>query len=173
MNNLLSTLAILFVSVVAWAGEVSFTVRPNVTKVGEGVKIMFAVNAATDVEVAVLGTNDRIVRHLAAGVLGSSPPQAFQKNTLVQTLHWDGKDDFGQPAKGAPFRIRVALGLKPRLHKIIGWSPYSLGGVDGLATGPDGTLYLIHSDNLYAHRQTWLISAFDKNGKYLRACLKS
>ena len=52
------------------AGEARFSVRPSAVKDGEGVKIRFTVAAPTDVEVAVVGTDGQVVRHLAAGASG-------------------------------------------------------------------------------------------------------
>jgi len=54
----------------AFGGEVSFTVKPTAAKDGDKVKVSFTVSAPTDVEVAVLGADGKVVRSLAAGVLG-------------------------------------------------------------------------------------------------------
>jgi hypothetical protein len=63
--------------VAARAGEVSFSAKPSVAKDGDKVKISFAVSAATDVEVAVLAADGKMVRHLAAGVLGGPQPTTW------------------------------------------------------------------------------------------------
>jgi len=55
-------------------GEVSFSSKPSASKAGEAVKVAFAVSAPTDVEVAVLSGDGKVVRHLAAGVLGAKNP---------------------------------------------------------------------------------------------------
>jgi len=149
------------------AGEVGFATKPAAARDGAGAKISFAAAAATDVEVAVLDAKGAVVRHLAAGVLGDKAPEPL-KPGLAQTLTWDGNDDLGKPAAGGPFKVRVALGLKPQFDRVIGWSGQSLAGVNGLAAGPDGTVYIVHSAGLYAHRTTWLITAFGQDGKYLR-----
>lgn len=61
----------------------------------------------------------RIVRHLAAGVLGENAPKPFQAKTLKQTLVWDHTDDFGKPVAPGRYRITVRLGLKPTFHHAI------------------------------------------------------
>jgi len=52
--------------------EARFAQPPTAEADGTGVKISFAVEEATDVEVAVLDAAGRVVRHLAAGRLGAS-----------------------------------------------------------------------------------------------------
>ena len=37
----------------------------------------------------------RVVRHLAAGVLGNNPPAPLLANSLSQSFAWDGLDDLG------------------------------------------------------------------------------
>ncbi|HOX05274.1 MAG TPA: hypothetical protein PK280_02640 [Planctomycetota bacterium] len=167
MRLFLTCAAAMSLAAAAAAAEPSFAAKPVVKKAGEGAKIAFAAAAPTDVEVEVLSADGKTVRHLAAGMLGDRPPKPL-KPGLAQELEWDGKDDLGKPAAGGPFRVRVALGLRPEFDRIIGWSPYALAGVNGVAAGPDGAVYFIHSGGLYAHRTTWLISAFDRDGKYLR-----
>src|SRR5688500_11899660 len=99
----------------ASAAEPTFAVKPGVARAGEGVTITFTVSAATDVEVAILDSDGKVVRHLAAGRLGDNAPAPLVKGSLKQTLNWDGMDDLGRRAEGGPFRVRVALGLKPEL----------------------------------------------------------
>jgi len=73
--------------------EAKLTAGPTVTKVRPAVKISFAVSAASDVEVAVLDKTGKVVRHLAAGLLGKHAPAPFQPGSLSQTVTWNGKDD--------------------------------------------------------------------------------
>ena len=56
----------------------------------------------------------------------------------------------------------------PELERIIGWDGQLLDQVRGMAAGPDGSLYVVYGEQLYAHRQTTLISAFDRTGTYQR-----
>ncbi|MHC4404753.1 MAG: SMP-30/gluconolactonase/LRE family protein [Planctomycetota bacterium] len=150
------------------ARQVEFTRRPTATRSGSAVKIDFEVSRATDVTVRVENAHGRVIRHLASGMLGANPPAPLLPNALAQSVTWNGNDDFGSPATAGPFTVSVSLGLSPRLDNVIGWSGQKLDEVNGLAAGPDGTLYVITSSGLYAHRQTWLILAFDPAGRYLR-----
>src|SRR6516165_4962300 len=96
--------------------RVVFVQKPTVTAAGKGFKIAFEVSASTDVEVAVLGADGKVVRHLAAGVLGGKiPPPEPLKAGLVQEILWDATDDFGKPATGAPFKVRVRAGMSFKL----------------------------------------------------------
>ncbi len=59
-----------------------------------------------------------VVRHLASGVLGPNAPPPFQKNSLKQTLVWDGKDDLGEDHREpGKLVVRVSLGLKPEIER--------------------------------------------------------
>jgi len=149
----------------AGAGEVGFSAVPQATTADGKVKISFSVKASSDVEVAILDAGGKVVRHLAAGVLGANPPEPFRKG-LSQELVWDGKDDAGKPVTGA--KVRVSLGLRPRLHRIIGWSGQNVDNPQGIACGADGTLYIAFGSNLTAHAFSTVVCAYDPEGKYLR-----
>ena len=96
MKTWLSLATVLMLAAACGAEPVTFTRKPEAVKDGDGVKISFAVSAPTDVEVAVLGADEKVVRHLAAGVLGGkNPPPAPLKAGQAQSIAWDGKDDFG------------------------------------------------------------------------------
>jgi len=161
------------------SGEVSFTTKPSVTKSGDRVTIAFTASAPTDVEVAVLGADGKVVRHLAAGVLGGkTAPPAPLKPGLSQVLDWDGKDDFGKPAANpAALTVRVRAGMGVSLAQVVGGDPYayysedmrhydhSPWGINGLEAKADGKVYVLgHSSNLgpAALRQ------YDIDGHYLR-----
>jgi hypothetical protein len=132
---------------VSLGGEAAFATKPAVTHDGEKFKIAFAVSAPTDVEVAVIGADGKVVRHLVAGVLGGkdAPPEPL-KAGLAQALEWDGRDDAGKPAAGGPFKVRVRAGLRPELDGFLLENPASTGGVSSLAIGPKGSLYVFHGD---------------------------
>src|SRR5262245_19238332 len=123
LRSLLALVVSLFaVSVVS--AKVEFANPPQVTRAGGTVTVAFTLKEATDVEVAVLDAKGRVVRHLAAGVLGGkNPPPAPLKPGLEQKLTWDGKDDLGKPAAGGPFQVRVRAGTSVRFGKMIGASP--------------------------------------------------
>lgn len=142
---------------------------PAAERAGRGVVIRFAVSRETDAEVAIVDAEGRVVRHLAAGRLGRNAPKPFRAGSLTQTLSWNGTDDAGKPVGDlSKLRVRVGLGLEGELHKVIGWNGDYHEAVRGIACGPDGTLYVLYGGGLYAHRTTSLISAFDRDGRYLR-----
>ena len=111
---------------------VEFAASPNLSRRGDEVVVTFTLDKRADVEVAVLDTTNRVVRHLAAGMLGADtvPPRPLQCG-LSQTLVWDGKDDAGKPIRRGPFRIRVRAGMTPTFGRMIGGSPYT-GGVTSM-----------------------------------------
>jgi hypothetical protein len=151
-----------------WAGDVTFTAKPKVTKVGAGAKIEFAVSTNTDVAIYVENAGGEIIRHLAAGVLGTNAPAPFARNSLKQELVWDGKADFAKPAEGGPFQVRVALGLKVRYDKVAaGDQRGRSGGTTCMATGPDGALYLCagQGSGVPAGENLWV---YDSAANYLR-----
>jgi len=154
-------------------GDVGFASKPEAEKAGGNVTIRFAVKGATDVEVAVLGAGGKVVRHLAAGVLGENAPSPLKKNSLTQRLTWDGKDDSGRKATGGPFKVRVALGLRPTLTKIIGQNPGRLGSIVAIATHPkSGELFIFHlSGAIHPNDGTTTCTVFSREGKYLRTIL--
>ncbi len=95
-----------------------FAAKPAVAAKGTGVEIAFKAAAATDVAVAIVDAEGKIVRHLAAGVLGDNPPKPL-KPGLAQSLLWDRKDDAGKALKPGTYKVRVSLGLEPKFaHKI-------------------------------------------------------
>lgn len=81
-----------------------------------------------DVTVGIVDEKGVVVRHLASGVLGVNAPAPFQKNSLRQKIHWDGKDDLDNyPRNPGRLGVRVMLGLKPVFDKRLGGtSPYNL-----------------------------------------------
>jgi hypothetical protein len=177
---------LLALALAAAGGEPTFSAKPMAAKDGPstgsgpgGVKISFTVSAPTDVEVAVLDSAGKIVRHLAAGVLGAkNPPPGALKPGLAQDLEWDGKDDAGKPAAGGPFKVRARAGMSAKFGRILGTSPYtgvvtSRAPFDGLATAADGTLYIKMASlvpQLHAGFP-WQVRKFDKTGKYQKTIL--
>jgi len=152
--------------------QVKFTEPPRSVPGEPGTRITFAVSAPTDVAVAVLDARGKVVRHLAAGVLGRNAPAPLKKDSLAQSLLWDGKDDLGRPAVGGPFTVRVGLGLTPTFDRMIGFDPGALGSVRALATDPKGNLYVFHVvGGLHPGDGTVLCSVLDREGKYLRMIL--
>src|ERR1700683_1644076 len=75
----------------------AFDKKPIAVRSGDKTTIDFSVDRGTDVAVTIEDSRGRIVRHLAAGVLGKNAPEPLRAGTLAQSVPWDGKDDFGKP----------------------------------------------------------------------------
>ncbi|MDD4892075.1 MAG: hypothetical protein PHU85_19305, partial [Phycisphaerae bacterium] len=154
----------------AWSADVSFSAKPQAVKDGAKVKISFTASAATDAEVAVVDSGGRIVRHLAAGLLGDNAPAPLQKG-LKQELTWDGNDDAGavaDPAKG-PYSARVSLGLSAAPAGTAfgpGEKPGQLTNVLGLSAGPDGRVYVLSERWARAWWHGTAMHVFKANGEY-------
>lgn len=73
-----------------------FAQKPSAERVGQQIQISFAAQSACDVTIAIEDSDGRIIRHLANGVLGPNAPAPFQRDSLVQRVMWDTKDDFGR-----------------------------------------------------------------------------
>ena len=172
-------IAVVGVAVLAAGGraadrpEAGFAAKPAVSKDGDKTKITFAVKAPTDVEVAVVDADGKIVRHLAAGVLGATnAPAPLKANSLEQSLEWDGKADWGMPVPATaktPFKVRVRAGMKVKFGRLIGDSPYNFSQTvcRGLAVDPkNGDLYVMFKKTSDA--SLYFLRVYDRTGKYLR-----
>jgi len=152
--------------------DVKFTAGPTVTKVAETkYKIDFTVSAPTDVEVAILDAQGKVVRSLAAGVLGAKlPPPEPLKPGLSQTLEWDGvTGDWGKKAEGGPFKVRVRAGMGVKFGRMVGDSPYNFYNMycRGMAVDQkNGDLYYMALLGRGAH--LFCLRVYDRTGKYLR-----
>ncbi len=151
----------------AGAPRPSFTRAPQVQTGPQGVCIEFAVDRPTDVEVAILDREGKVVRHLAAGLLGPQAPAPLKPDSLAQSLWWDERDETGQPARGGPFQVRVALGLQPQLDGLIGYNPQVFDSVRGLAVDARGRLYVLNViANIHGGDGTTVCQVFDRQGHY-------
>lgn len=131
----------LLLGVLASGGEARFTNKPVAKRINGKVKMTFTVSAPTDVEVAMLGADGKVIRHLAAGVLGGkkAPPPPL-KPGLSQSITWDGKDDLGKTASGV--RVRARIGTRVKFGRLIGGDPYRIGQIMSLATDEKGRLHV-------------------------------
>ena len=154
------------------AANPTFTAGPAVAKQGSKSKITFTVSESTDVEVTILGKDEKIIRHLAAGVLGGkTPPPAPLKKGLKQEIVWDGKTDTGKKPLKGPFKCRVRIGLNVKLDGFIGESKYWVGELCGLATDPKGNLY-VYSSSVGVHRgSSRFLQIFNRDGDYQRTIM--
>jgi outer membrane protein assembly factor BamB len=147
----------------------TFTRKPTAARSGDRVKIEFTADRHTDVAVCVEDSAGKIIRHLAAGVLGKNAPEPLKPNALAQALEWDGKDDMGKKAEGGTFKVRVQLGMKPEFAGFLLYNRQASGEVSAVAVGPKGTLYVFHRDgtangNMGGHK----IKLYDRDGKHLK-----
>lgn len=123
--------------------------------------ITFASKGKCDATVAILDKDGKVVRHLASGVLGKSAPWPFKQDSLAQSLEWDGKDDRGQPAP-AGCKVKVGLGLKATLDRLIGDEPRLNAGGSIMACDGGGNFYSISAN------RSSRITVLDCEGQYLR-----
>ncbi|MFC1479467.1 hypothetical protein ACFL6F_02620, partial [Planctomycetota bacterium] len=147
---------------------VTFTKKPTAKREGDKVKIEFKVSSETDVAVYILGKDNNIIRHLAAGVLGKNPPPPLKANSLSQSIEWDRKDDDGKKVAGN-VKVRVAAGLKAdyastAFQKESG--PNHIGGVIGLAAGSDGRVYVMDDRSGWLYWPAKAIHVFRRDGSY-------
>ncbi|MDD4889283.1 MAG: hypothetical protein PHU85_05085 [Phycisphaerae bacterium] len=150
-------------------GEAKLAGPVKVAKAADAVTISFAVTAATDVEVAILDAKGRIVRHLAAGLLGKNAPPPLAKDSLAQQLTWDGKDDLGKAPAGGPFSVRVRANSGAKLDKQLGWDGQTLGPIISIVAGAKGELYVLAGSAVGQGRTD--LRVFDRDGKYLRTIM--
>jgi outer membrane protein assembly factor BamB len=164
----LAFLPFLLIPTAAFTADASptFTKKPTATKSGDKTTVTFTPNRHTDAAVTIENAKGKVIRHLAGGVLGKNSPEPLRPNSLAQSLEWDGKDDFGKPATGGPFRVRVQLGLTPRFDRFLMYNPEATGPASAVAVGPGGALYVFHPDgtangNQGGHK----VKVYDRNGK--------
>ncbi len=134
-------------------------------------EITFAVKGNCDVAVDLADADEKVVRHLGAGVLGSNAPLPFQKGSLSQKIYWNGKDDLGfYVREPETLKVRVRLGLKPTFDKRIGGaSGHNLPGyVWGIAIGPDAAYVFGHGTKGHGHRT---LRKFDRDGGYVQSLM--
>jgi DNA-binding beta-propeller fold protein YncE len=160
------------------ARGVRLSAKPTAERTNGKTSIAFTLSAGADVEVAILGGDGEVVRHLAAGVLGGkTPPPAPLKPGLLQKIEWDGNDDYGEKAKGGPFRVRVRAGMGVKLEKIVGGDPYAyysrqMGQGDharwdmrGIEVKSDGKVYVLGN---VTNIGPAALRQYDAEGKYVR-----
>lgn len=140
----------------------AFAQKPSLKKEGDKWIIAFATTAACDATIAVVDPEGKIVRHLASGVLGANAPWPYTQNSLSQKIEWDGNDDRGKPVPPR-CKVRVGLGLKAALDKIMGDEPLIHVGTASMASDAQGHVYSIGSGNGNSN-----ISVMDRDGKYVR-----
>ncbi len=142
-----------------------FSEKPEVVASGDKLTIRFAAGAYCDATVAIEDAAGRIIRHLASGVLGENAPAPLTKGTLRQAIVWDGKNDQGRYVDDrAGLRVRVSLGLRARLERVLFWDPrkrIARGSRPLIAACPEGVL-------VFEGEGADHLRLFDHQGNYLR-----
>lgn len=148
-----------------------FATAPAVSGSGAQTRIRFAATVACPVEVAILAADGKVLRHLAAGLLGPTAPEPLKPDALAQDLAWDGLDDRGRPAGGAA-TVRVRLGLTATFERFIGENRGEITGVRGLACAANGDLlvYQLHGA-LHPGDSTLQCLVLSREGAYQRTIL--
>jgi hypothetical protein len=163
---------VFFLALPARAAAPKFTKKPTAKKQGTGAVIEFAVDRETDVAVFIENGAGKVVRHLAAGVLGKNAPAPLRPG-LSQSVTWDGKADWGKPAGAGPFKVRVALGLGAKFDRVVADEKQNFGySIKGLVVGEGGELYVLSA--IGAHVPNWRseqLVALDREGNYLRTIM--
>lgn len=150
--------------------DATFTRTPVAARSSDGVKIAFEVSAATDAEVAILDAQGKVVRHLAAGLLGNNAPEPFRKNALAQEIVWNGKDDAGMTSASGPFKVRVRLGSQAKLDKYLGQKPLSFSGeIYAITVGLGGELFVLFGESQKFGRAE--MAVLGKDGTYRRTIM--
>ncbi|HUT36039.1 MAG TPA: SMP-30/gluconolactonase/LRE family protein [Planctomycetota bacterium] len=170
--------ALLALLIIPWPAALAgqppaFTRKLTATRLDAGkVKIEFTIDRATDVAVHIEDERGRILRHLAAGVLGPNAPEPLAKGSLAQALLWDRKDDLGRPVPDGACRARVRLGLRPAFDGFLGFNPAAVGSVRALAVGPGSELFVFHCfGTLHPSDNSLACSVFSRDGTYRRTIL--
>ncbi|MBL8028982.1 MAG: hypothetical protein JNL74_21345, partial [Fibrobacteres bacterium] len=133
----------------------------------------------TDVAVSIVNVADStVIRHLAAGYLGATAPEPLTKNSLSQTIPWDGLDDAGRTYTGSEtnLRARVRAGMSTQLVSLLGGNPYTLGTteqfISGIISDAQGNVYVAAAPAKFWHEhygQTFLtVRKYDKEGNYVK-----
>jgi NHL repeat len=171
MKNLPASAALVLATVLftftACGAEAAFRTKPKVTQQDNDWVIAFSASKATAVEVAILDTQGKVLRHLAAGMLGDNPPPPL-KQGLAQAITWKGKDDLGRPAP-AGCSVRVRLGSKAAFGKALFYQPGISFSPRAVSVGPDKLLYVLMEHG--QTKSTFLLQAFTKDGKYVRTVM--
>ena len=89
MRIITTVMSLVLAGTLALAAEVEFKVAPTATRADGKVVVSFELSRPADVEVAIVDAKGKVVRHVAAGVLGGkNPPPAPLRPGLAQSLIW-------------------------------------------------------------------------------------
>jgi hypothetical protein len=164
--DLLCLLVLLLLTGAAGAAEKpAFASPPAAVTAGGKATISFSVTAPCAAAVWIEDAEGKVVRRLAAGMLGPKAPSPFRKG-LVQKIVWDGKNAKGKPVP-AGCRVKVGLGLAHKFERAFGWDPKAIRKIYSVAVGPKGEVFILWATP-YGVSDAPRVSVFDREGKYLR-----
>lgn len=145
-----------------------FEQKPKITRAGDTFTIEFTTKGFCDVTIAIENQDGKIFRHLACGVLGVNAPMPFQKNSKIQRIIWDGKDDKGVYLDNKEqTMIRVSLGIKPQFERTLNWDPRKKTSRDAI----DWPTFRATEEGVYVYdggASLDHIRLFDHDGNYIR-----
>ena len=160
-------LALLVCCAEAESAITKLEVRPGT---GNAAVVRFAVDAPTDVTVRIVDRDGKVVRHLAAGMVGlEKAAKPLVGGKLSQTLTWDGTDDAGRKVDPAGCKVSVAVGMRVRFDRFI------LGNSDAFVLqtreardvifrGLNDAYYVAQSFGIHVDT----LRVFSKDGKFIR-----
>lgn len=167
INLLLLTAILSTLSLIAAPNNISKIESSSVTKKDTGYIIKFKLSSFSDVAIFIEDTNGKVIRHLAAGVLGSNAPLPFTKDSLEQSIIWDGKANYKKDAGPGPFIVKIAVGMGAQFEKIVMDGGENNGGVRAMATTKDGALVIASAFGAdVANWSGWTMQSYDQNGEY-------
>ncbi|HUW55638.1 MAG TPA: hypothetical protein VMZ92_03315, partial [Planctomycetota bacterium] len=151
------------VSAEAAAGVTQLDVRAGA---GKSAVVRFTVDRATDVTVRIVDADGKVVRHLAAGMVGldrAATPLAPGK--LSQEIPWDGTDDAGKKVSAAGCRASVATGMHAKFDRFILYERDGFAGGGLIVPGLNDEYFIIQSHGTYCRSVVRVLSS---EGRFLR-----
>lgn len=137
---------------------------PTVKRTAGGYEIGFALDGYDDVDIRITDAAGNVVRRLGCGVLGPNAPAPFARDSLAQTVGWDGLDAGGRPAP-AGCLVLVSVGLAPRFERFVGYDRESLvPHIVALQVDKKGRVYVATSAET---RSDPVMIRLDRDGRYL------
>ena len=145
----------------------SLLLTPVVTKLKKDqVKIEFKVTNEIDVCVNILDKNNKIICHLAAGVIGSNSPSPYQKG-FSQSILWNYTDDFNKKVSAKEvYKVAVLVGMNLEFDKVVVGDPHKLSAIRGICTDQKGNLFVLNETKGHGHYRSYHILSFNKKGEF-------
>lgn len=165
--TIIAVLAGILAAAPLFVQEPVITVNPS-----GGYWIEFQLSEAIDIDVSVVDTaTDKVVRHVAAGLLGANAPAPLAKDSLHQKLAWDGTDDLLRPVTLTAVRARVRGGLSLALDTIVGENNYAFyRAMGGVIADTNGGFFAFGAFPWLGHHGTsnMALRKYDATGNYVR-----